>query len=761
MALRLAARALQAACLLSCVTIAAEPPPSAMLGFSAAHASDERALEQRFDSALDAADQRGWVQRMASEPNQVGSAHDKANAQFMLEQFRAWGWDAQIESFSVLYPTPKLVALQLIAPTRFTAKLHEPAVPGDRSSGNTAAGLPPYNVYGADGDVTGDLVYVNYGMPDDYKELTRRGIDVQGKIVIARYRGGWRGLKVKLAHEHGAIACLIYSDPRDDGYFMGDVYPRGGWRPADGVQRGSVADITLYSGDPLTPGVGATADAKRLPIADAPAIMKIPALPISYADAQPLLAALTGPVAPTAWRGALPITYHIGPGPAKVHLRVQSDWSQKPIYDVIARVRGSQLPDEWIVRGNHHDGWVFGAWDPLSGNAALLAEAKSIGALLKSGWRPRRTLIYCSWDGEEPGLLGSTEWAEMHAQELRAHAVMYVNSDSNVRGFLEAGGSHSLERLINEVSAGVHDPETDGSVQARWRAKLRVDAFGSANDEAKQLAEAAASSADVPIGALGTGSDFTPFLQHLGIATLSLEYGGEADDDGVYHSNYDTFEHYVRFGDPSFAYGIVESETVGHVVLRAADADVLPMQFTDVADVFAGYVKELHKLADDKRARAQTLSALLTARAFELSSDPTRPVGPPAQESEVPYLDFAPLDNAITRLKRSAKAYDEGYERAAGAGLALNDAQRAQLDQLLQGLEQTLMSEDGLPGRPWYRHLLYAPGLLTGYGVKTMPTVREAIEEGHWDQAGQYVPIVAQAIDAYCQRLDAATGLLH
>jgi N-acetylated-alpha-linked acidic dipeptidase len=761
MAWRLAARALQAACLLSCVTIAAEPPPSAMLGFSAAHASDERALEQRFDSALNATDQRAWVQRMASEPNQVGSAHDKANAQFMLEQFRAWGWDAQIESFSVLYPTPKLVALQLIAPTQFTAKLHEPAIPGDRSSGNTVAGLPPYNVYGADGDVTGDLVYVNYGMPDDYKELTRRGIDVQGKIVIARYRGGWRGLKVKLAHEHGAIACLIYSDPRDDGYFMGDVYPRGGWRPADGVQRGSVADITLYSGDPLTPGVAATADAKRLPIADAPAIMKIPALPISYADAQPLLAALAGPVAPTAWRGALPITYHIGPGPAKVHLRVQSDWSQKPIYDVIARVRGSQLPDEWIVRGNHHDGWVFGAWDPLSGNAALLAEAKSIGALLKSGWRPRRTLIYCSWDGEEPGLLGSTEWAEMHAQELRAHAVMYVNSDSNVRGFLEAGGSHSLERLINEVSAGVHDPETDGSVQARWRAKLRVDAFGSANDEAKQLAEAAASSADVPIGALGTGSDFTPFLQHLGIATLSLEYGGEADDEGVYHSNYDTFEHYVRFGDPNFAYGIIESETVGHVVLRAADADVLPMQFTDVADVFAGYVKELHKLADDKRARAQTLSALLTARAFELSSDPTRPVGPPAQESEVPYLDFAPLDNAITRLKRSAKAYDEAYERAAGAGLALNDAQRAQLDQLLQGLEQTLMSEDGLPGRPWYRHLLYAPGLLTGYGVKTMPTVREAIEEGHWDQAGQYVPIVAQAIDAYCQRLDAATGLLH
>jgi N-acetylated-alpha-linked acidic dipeptidase len=761
MASRLAVTTLQATCLLACVTIAAEPPPSAMLGFSAAHASDEHALEQRFDSALDAADQRAWVQRMASAPNQVGTAHDKANAEFMLEQFRAWGWDAQIETFSILYPTPKLVALQLVAPTHFTAKLREPPVPGDRSSANTATGLPPYNVYGADGDVTGELVYVNFGMPDDYKELARRGISVQGRIVIARYRGGWRGLKVKLAHEHGAIACLIYSDPRDDGYSMGDTYPRGGWRPPDGVQRGSVADITLYSGDPLTPGVAATADAKRLSIADAPTIMKIPALPISYADAQPLLAALAGPVAPTGWRGALPITYHIGPGPAKVHLHVESDWSQKPIYDVIARIRGSELPDEWIVRGNHHDGWVFGAWDPLSGNATMLSEAKAIGTLLKTGWRPRRTLIYCSWDAEEPGLIGSTEWAEMHAQELQRHAVLYVNSDSNVRGFLEAGGSHSFERLMNEVSAGVHDPETDGSVQARLRAKLRVDGFGSGNDEAKKLAEAAASSADVPIGALGSGSDFTPFLQHLGIATLSIEYGGEDDDDGIYHSNYDTFEHYVRFGDQNFAYGVAESETVGHVVLRTANADVLPMQFGDVADVFDGYLKELHKLADDKRVHAQTLGALLAAHAFELSGDPTRAVGPPAQESEVPYLDFAPLDNAITRLKRSAKAYDDAYERAAGTGLVLNEAQRAQLDQVLQGLEQTLMSDDGLPGRPWFRHLLYAPGMFTGYGVKTMPTVREAIEEEHWDQAGQYIPITAHAIDAYSQRLDAATALLH
>jgi N-acetylated-alpha-linked acidic dipeptidase len=758
---KFAVAVMPAACLaLASVAIGDESAPPPMLGFSPAHATDQRSLEQRFDSGLSAADQRDWMQRMASEPNQVGSAHDKANAQFMLEQFRAWGWEADIETFSVLYPTPKGIALQMTAPSQFTAKLREPALKADRTSGHTSAGLPPYNVYGADGDVTGELVYVNYGMPDDYKELDRRGISVAGRIVIARYQGGWRGLKPKLAHEHGAIGCLIYSDPRDDGYFMGDVYPQGGWRPADGVQRGSVGDLTLYSGDPLTPGAGATPEAKRLSIGEAATIMKIPVLPISYADAQPLLAAIAGPVAPEGWRGALPITYHLGAGPAKVHLHVESDWSQKLVYDVIARIPGRELPDEWIVRGNHHDGWVFGAWDPLAGNSAMLSEAKSIGALLKSGWRPRRTLIYASWDGEEPGLLGSTEWAETHAQELQRHTVLYLNSDTNERGFLDAEGSHSLQRLVNEVSAAIHDPETDGSVQRRLRAKLRVDAYGGGDEEAKALAEAAASDADVPIAALGSGSDFTPFLQHLGIATLSVEYGGEGANSGIYHSNYDTFEHYIRFGDPTFVYGVAESQTVGHLVLRVADADVLPMQFADLAGVYEGYVRELHKLADDKREHAKALNALLTARAFELASDPSRPLGPPPTESDVPYLDFSPLDNAIERLKRSAKAYDAAYERTAVKGLALSAGQVAELDQLLQGLEQALISDTGLPGRPWYRHLIYAPGMFTGYGVKTMPGVREAIEQRHWDDAGQYIALTARALDAYCQRLDAATALL-
>jgi N-acetylated-alpha-linked acidic dipeptidase len=743
------------------VAVSAQQTPvavSAMLGFTASDAAAERALEQRFDAGLDASNLREWLQRLSSGPNQVGSPHDKANAEFMLQLFRDWGWEAHIETFQVLYPTPKRVALQLLAPHPFTATLREPPVAGDATS-NLPGTLPPYNAYSADGDVSGELVYVNHGMPEDYRELARRGIDVRGRIVIVRYGGGWRGLKPKLAHEHGAIGCIIYSDPADDGYNPGDVYPAGAWRPAQGVQRGSVADITLYPGDPLTPGVGATADARRLSRAEATTLMAIPVLPISYGDAQPLLAALSGPVAPPSWRGALPITYHVGPGAAKVRLQIASDWSLKPVYDVIARISGSELPDEWVVRGNHHDGWVFGAWDPIAGTVALMAEAKSIGALVRAGWRPRRTLVFGSWDGEEPGLIGSTEWAEEHAQELAQHAVLYINSDSNTRGFLDAGGSHALERLLNEVGADVHDPETGGSVLERLRARIRVDAYGG-DEDSRKLAGAAASGADVPLTALGSGSDYTPFLQHLGIATLSVEYGGEGEDRGIYHSKYDSFDHYIRFSDPNFAYGIAEAQTIGRLVLRSADADVLPLQFDDLAQTVGGYVQELHTLLEQKRTHAQSLAALREARAFELANDPKQPVGPPESESEVPFLNLSALDNGLERLTHSAHAYDQAYQGAISRGLGLSASQRAQLDQALRGLEQTLTNDVGLPGRPWYRHLLYAPGLLTGYGAKTLPGVREAIEQARWSEAERYAALTGAALEAYAARLDTATALL-
>ncbi|HWZ64653.1 MAG TPA: transferrin receptor-like dimerization domain-containing protein [Steroidobacteraceae bacterium] len=736
-----------------------------LFGFTAQQAQVERSLEQRFDASLKATDLRDWLKSLSSAPNQVGSPHDKANAEMVRDLFRQFGWQAQIEEFEVLYPTLKQHSLELIAPTRFSASLNEPPVKGDATSG-VAGIMPPYNVYGADGDVTGELVYLNYGMPKDYEDAARRGIDVKGKIVITRYGGGWRGLKPKLAWEHGAIGCLIYSDPRDDGYAQGDVYPQGGWRPPEGVQRGSVLDMTLYSGDPLTPGVGATRDAKRLPISEAKTILKIPVMPISYADAQPLLAALGGPVAPPRWRGALPITYHLGPGPARVHLMISSDWGLKPIYDVIARIPGRDSPNEWLVRGNHRDGWVFGAWDPLSGQVAMLAEAKAIGALVKSGWQPQRTLVYASWDGEEAGLLGSTEWAETHADELVHKAMLYLNSDTNTRGFLAAGGSHSLQHLVNDVARGVPDPETGVSTGERLRARLLAQGYthepgeDEEADEARREMRLAEAGGDLAIRALGSGSDYTPFLQHLGLASLSIEYHGEDDQSGVYHSAYDSFDHYVRFGDPGFAYGVAEAKTVGHLMLRMADADVLPLEFGGFADTLGAYADELHKLTDDKRHKVAELAKLLEHNDFGLAADPTRIVAPPAREAPVPQLDFAPLDSAIARLKASAQAYDAAYAQLLSGTLKPDARTRARLNSLLQGMEQKLTDARGLPGRDWFRHFVYAPGTLTGYGVKTLPAVREAIDGGRWQEAAAYIPITAQVLTRYCDALDQATALL-
>jgi N-acetylated-alpha-linked acidic dipeptidase len=732
-----------------------------MLGFSTDRAAQQLALEQRFDALLDPADQREWLRQMSSQPNQVGSPHDKANAEYMLAKFRAWGWDARIETFSVLYPTPKQESLQLVAPESYTAKLVEPPVPGDATSALDGA-LPPYNVYGGDGDVTAELVYVNYGMPDDYKALALRGIDVRGKIVIARYGGGWRGLKPKLAQEHGASGCLIYSDPQDDGYGAGDVYPKGGWRPADGVQRGSVADMQLYPGDPLTPGVGSTKDAKRLALQDAKTILKIPVLPISYADAMPLLKALDGPMAPANWRGGLPIAYHIGAGAAKAHLLVQSDWQQKPVYDVIAMMKGSTEPDQWILRGNHHDGWVFGAWDPLSGNVAMMAEMKAIGALAKQGWRPQRTLVYASWDGEEPGLLGSTEWVETHAKELQDKAVAYVNSDTNGRGFLDVGGSHSLQHLVNQVADGVGDPETRISVRERLRAKMLVaGAADNAKPQARMYAKLAANGGDLPIDALGSGSDYSSFLEHLGIASLNLGFTGEDDQNGVYHSRYDSFDHYVRFGDPGFAYGVTLSKVAGHIALRMANADVLPMRFSDFSETFGRYVADLHDLVDTTRKDTEQQHQLLDAQAFALVSDPTRPVAPPERDSDVPAIDLAKLDQAAKQLRQSAQAFDLAYAARAAAGFSMPKAKQHAIDASMGRMEQALTDPDGLPTRAWFKHMIYAPGMLTGYGVKTVPGVREAIEGRRWDEASRYAAITAGVLDGYRAQLDRLTALLQ
>lgn len=732
----------------------ATPAANDLEGFSSGSAAAELQLEQRFDADLSAADLRAWMQQMASAPNHVGSAHDKANAEFQLAKFREWGWDAAIETFSVLYPTPREVSVELVAPTHFKARLSEPPIEGDSTSTQTKDELPPYNVYGADGDVTAELVYVNQGMPEDYKELERQGVNVKGRIVLTRYGGGWRGLKPKLAYEHGAVGCLIYSDPKDDGYGQGDTYPKGGYRPRDAVQRGSVQDLTLYSGDPLTPGVGATPGAKRLALKDAKTLLKIPVLPISYADAEPLLAALGGRVAPPSWRGGLPLSYHVGPGLAQVRMKVLSDWNQKPIYDVVAKIKGSEEPDRWIIRGNHHDGWVFGAMDPLAGQVALMAEAKSIGKLFKQGWRPRRTLVYTSWDGEEPGLLGSTEWAEQHASELKAKAIMYINSDTNGRGFISAEGSHAVQHFLSEVARDVKDPETGASVLTRSLAERRVASFDGAS-QPDSAARGSSTAGDLQLGALGSGSDYTPFLQHLGVNSVNLGFQGEAQY-GVYHSAYDSFDHYRRFVDPTFEYGVTLAKVAGRVVLRASQAELIPVRESDFAASVAGYNEELHKLAEGMRSKTRELSKLLEDESYKLTMNPDFPRAPPPRLANVPYLNFAGLDNAVARLEQSAKDFDKEYARLSATSDSGSGGERERVNSILAVLEQNLMDSRGLPGREWYQHMIYAPGAYTGYGVKTLPGIREAIEERRWDEANQYMGVVSRALNNYSARMDRA-----
>lgn len=722
--------------------------------------SDEAALERNFDSRIQPNNLRDWMKLLAAEPNNVGSPHDKANAEQILTWFKNWGWDAHIETFWVLYPTPISETLELIGPKPFKATLQEPPIPGDSSATATEPGLPAYVEYQGDGDVTAGLVYVNYGMQDDYKTLERLGISVKGKIVIARYGGGWRGLKPKLAQDHGAIGCIIYSDPADDGYSVDETYPVGPMRPPHGIQRGSVVDMTLYPGDPLTPGIGATRNAKRLKISEAtPPILKIPALPISYADARVFLGTLGGQAVPPAWRGTLPITYHVGPGAPIVHLAVKSDWSLKPVYDVIAIMKGSSEPDRWVVRGNHHDGWVFGASDPLSGQVALLAEAKAIGGLVKQGWRPKRTIVYASWDGEEPMLLGSTEWAETHASELKSKALLYINSDTNERGFLSVGGNQDFQHLVNEVAADVIDPETGVSVGQRLRAKMRIVALDlDAKDHIKAEAKIAADpNQDFPIEALGSGSDYSSFLQHLGVPALDVGFSEEGDSRGVYHSRYDTFEHHTRFVDPGFVYDALLAKTIGRLVLRVAEADVPVQRAGGFADAVSDYLDEVKALADQMREAADTQAQLLHDRAFQLAADPTKSSGLPTALAPVPHIEFAQLEDAVDRLKHSAKAYDEALAKNASG---LSGARLAHLQSLMFDIDQTLASDVGLPGRPWYRNLIYAPGRFTGYGAKTLPGVREAIEDQRWADADRYAKLTADAINAYSDRLDKATAVL-
>jgi N-acetylated-alpha-linked acidic dipeptidase len=734
---------------------AAEEP--ALSGFSNQSSEVERGWEAKFRAIPDPANLREYMKRLSARPHHVGSPYDKDNAEWMLAKFKEWGLDAHIETFDVLFPTPRERRVEMIAPTKFVAKLQEPPLAVDPTSSQTKEQLPTYNAYSADGDVTGPLVYVNYGVPDDYDRLQRLGVSVKGAIVIARYGHSWRGIKPKVAAEHGAIGCLIYSDPRDDGYFGGKAFPDGPFRPADGVQRGSVMD-TFYVGDPLTPGVGATRDATRLALKDVQVLTKIPVLPVSNADAEPLLKALEGPMAPEAWRGALPFPYHVGPGTSTVHLVVKSNWDIKPLYDVIASIPGSTYPDEWVIRGNHHDAWVNGAEDPVSGQAALLEEARAYGELAKQGWRPKRTIIYCAWDGEEPGLLGSTEWAETHAAELSRHAVAYLNSDSNSRGYLDMSGSHTLENFYNDVARDIPDPESGVSVWKRLQL-YRIEHAKTADDR-KEVRQRK----DLRIGALGFGSDYTAFLDHIGVPCLSLGFGGE-DEGGIYHSIYDDFYWYSHFSDTTFVYGRALAQTAGTAVMRLADAELLPFRFTNLADTTNRYVSELKKLVETSRDQARERNLELEEGVFAATSDPRAPSVPPPAEVVPPHLNFAPLENAAEALARAAERYDKAIAKArASGGAVLTGESVKTVNATLLGVERAMLDPAGLPGRPWFKHMLYAPGMYTGYGVKTVPMAREAIELKKWQEAdegiartGKVLESVAAVIDKAAADLESAT----
>ncbi|WCT12333.1 transferrin receptor-like dimerization domain-containing protein [Mucilaginibacter jinjuensis] len=702
-------------------------------GFSSASAATELQHEKQFDQSLSAKRIGESIKQLSAYPHHLGSPGGKAVADAILAKYKSFGLDAHIETYNVLFPTPKTRVLELQGATPYTALLKEPALAEDATSGQEGQ-LPTYNAWSADGDVTGELVFVNYGLPDDYDQLQKMGIDVKGKIVIAKYGRSWRGIKPKVAYEHGAIGCIIYSDPKDDGFTQGDVYPKGAYKNEYGVQRGSVMDMVIYPGDPLTPNVGATKDAKRLDRLEAPTILKIPVLPISYHDALPFLKSLEGQVAPSDWRGGLPITYHIGPSKSTVHLKLAFNWDMVPCYDVIAKIKGSKYPDEWVMRGNHHDGWVNGASDPISGQAAMLDEAKAMGDLLKTGWRPKRTIVYCSWDGEEPSLIGSTEFAEDHAKELQQKAVVYINSDSNGRGFLNAEGSHALENFMTEIEMAVTDPQTKVSVYDRGKARELVNTPSAKGK--KEILDRK----DIRLGALGSGSDYSAFLQHLGITTLDLGFGGE-DPTGDYHSIYDSYDSYVRFKDHDFMYGPALASVAGRATLRMADADVLPFDFRSLCSTIDRYSKEVQELANQMRESTAMNNSLIKSNQYTLAYDPDMHLPQPEIKSEVPTIDFSALKTALETLKQSTDKLDTEWEQAAQSG-----KDQDKLNQKLYRAEQQLLYDGGLPRRPWFKHTIYAPGFYTGYGVKTLPGIRESIEQRNWPELQQQIAIAAKSI---------------
>ncbi len=710
-------------------------------------------LESQFDKVLNAQNLDKWMKHMSSKPHHVGSPWSKQNAEYIANKFKEWGYDTEIETFEVLVPFPTIRKLKMIAPNQVDLKLFEPELKEDATSGITENVLPGYNAFSADGNVTAELVFVNYGIPKDYEELKRMGIDVRGKIVIAKYGGSWRGIKPKVAYENGAIGCIMYSDPKNDGYVVGDVYPEGPYRMEYGIQRGSVVDMPMYPGDALTPGVGAKKDVERLSIEDAPTIMKIPVMPISYADALPLLKALKGPVVPNSWKGGLPITYHIGPGPTKVNLHLEFDWGLRTAYNPIGRLKGSVYPNEWIMRGNHHDGWAQGAADPISGMVSLMEEARAIGELVKTGWRPKRSLIYAGWDAEEPGLLGSTEWVEYHRDEIKEKMIAYINTDGTGVGYLSMGGSHSLEKFVNEIIREVKDPVHEATLESRIRSRLRVREYNSSDYKDQKESDRD----DLRLYPMGSGSDYTAFIHHAGVPSLNFGFGGESGG-GSYHSIYDSYDHYKRFSDGEFKYGTTLAKVNGRLVMRLSEADILPFRFVNMVDNIGKFIDDNKQLAEDIKKHTQLRNKLLDNNDFTIARNPKKKYLAPDRLKQVPDFNFKALEDAFDRLNISAWNYEKALSNYKKGSLSAE--QKSELNDLLKNVEQALTSEKGLPRRDWFKNMIYAPGYYTGYGVKTLPGIREGLEERKWNEVRDYIQEIAQALDRASAMINSASKLL-
>ena len=668
---------------------------SNLRGFTSTNSISQKKYEEAFKQLTSPETCRQELRRLTEEPHLAGTENSYKIAQYLHSRYQEYGLDAQIYEYEVYLPYPIEVRVEMIAPTHYLAVGKEDSWAWDKDSYETNI-VAGYNAYSPDGDVTADLVYVNRGLPDDYRKLSEMGISVESKIAIARYGGSYRGVKAKIAGEQGAVGLIIYSDPVDDGYMKGDVYPRGPWRSADAIQRGTVKYIFQYAGDPLTPGWASTKDARRLPISEATDLPQIPIVPLAYRDAEPLLKMLAGPNVPKGWQGGLPFAYHVGPGPAKVRLKVRSEHKNRPIYNVIAKLKGVESPDQWVILGNHHDAWVYGAADPGSGTASLLEVARCLGQLAKEGYSPKRTIVFASWDAEEFGIIGSAEWAEDLKAELQQKAVAYLNVDIAATGTeFYASAVPSLKPLVREVTQAVMDPQTHQTIYEAWREHQENH---------------------IPrVGNLGSGSDHSPFIGHLGIPSISMGFHGPY---GVYHAMQDTFYWMEHFGDPTFRYQVAMSQIWGIMALRLADADILPFDYAAYADELLSYLKALqneNKHSTITKDSPERLRALL-------------------REWEKIAVE---VHHNLTHRLQSGEIVET-----------------ATINRSLQGLEQLLTSESGLSLRPWFKHLAYAPGLYSGYAATLFPGIQDALEMNDEKQVSIEVDRLAEAFQQIIEALE-------